>query len=346
MDTLSKEPAVGVFHGGDIGLAEKIHGHPQHGWLDLSTGINPKPYPFREIGFEAYSKLPQRNSLEKLKGEAQRFYGTPSSDNVVPAPGTQALIQWLPRLRGFSRVAVVGPTYEEHFKVWNAVGHKVTMCGTPGEAPEDTEVMVVVSPNNPDGRRYPPDELEALRKDLAIRGGWLVVDEAFADVIPDLSLAGHCNKGGLIILRSFGKFFGLAGVRLGFALTNAALAKHLADALGPWAISGPAEAIGIQALGDKAWIEKTRRVLATGRQQLETLLKRKGFEIAGGTDLFLLINSEVAEEFHIHLARQGIWTRAFPEYPAWLRLGQPGSKKNWDRLKVALAGWDGVSGEE
>jgi len=211
------------------------------------------------------------------------------------------------------------------------------MFADPEKAADDTDIVVVVNPNNPDGCRFSPDLLEAVQERLALRRGWLVVDEAFADVAPDLNLTGRCEKEGLIIMRSFGKFFGLAGVRLGFALTNAALTGHLAEALGSWTVFGPAEAIGIKAPGDTAWIEETRKALEIRKQNLEGLLTRQGWEITGVANLFTLFHTGKARALHAHLARQLIWTRVFPDHPQWLRFGQPGGQEDWNRLSTAVA---------
>ena len=339
MDACSKPAKTRLFHGGDIAAAEAVFGlHPQ-GWLDLSTGINPRPYDFGKVATGAYSRLPQTKSLDALLNAAREYYGAPHVETVTATPGTQALIQWLPRLRGASRVAVVGPTYGEHARAWQSAGHTVTEIRAPDQAGGDTDVLVLVNPNNPDGTGYAADRLAGLCRRLASRGGWLIVDEAFCDVTPDLSLAADCASDGLIILRSFGKFFGLAGVRLGFALSHPSLAARLSEAFGPWAVPGPTLEIGVKALGDAAWIDETGATLATGRRRLEKLLQDQGLEIVGGTDLFILVRSDRAQVLHSRLAEQGIWTRAFPENPEWIRFGQPGTGENWQRLTDALAGW-------
>ncbi len=333
------DPPGPLPHGGNLAAAEALYGPPGQGWIDLSTGINPHPYPVGDIGADAFSRLPGKAALDDVLDAARDYYAAPSLDSVVAAPGTQALIQWLPRLRPRSRVSVTCPTYAEHAHAWSEAGHEVLKAASPDQAPGDTDVLVVVNPNNPDGARYAPGELAEIGRRLASRGGWLIIDEAFADVTPGLSLSAHCNQDGIILLRSFGKFFGLAGLRLGFALTHRHMADHLNRALGPWAVSGPAAEIGARALRDGAWIERTRHTLAAGMQRLEAHLVENGLEIVGGTDLFTLICSDRAGELHGHLARSGIWTRVFPEHPDWVRFGQPGPPEHWRRLQTALKSW-------
>jgi cobalamin biosynthetic protein CobC len=326
-------------HGGDLSAAEALYGPPAQGWVDLSTGINPTPYPVGDIGGNAFSRLPEKAAMDDLLEAAQAYYAAPSLGTIVAAPGTQALIQWLPRLRPRSTVSVISPTYGEHAHAWCQAGHDVVEAAAPDQAPEDTDVLVVVNPNNPDGTRYTPEELLETGQRLALQGGWLIVDEAFGDVTPGLSLAAHCQQDGIILLRSFGKFFGLAGLRLGFALTSPEMAGRLNRALGPWAVAGPACEIGARALRDKAWIEQTRAALAAGRRRLEALLVESGLDITGGTDLFTTARTGRAGTLHGHLAGAGIWTRIFPNQGDWIRFGQPGTDEHWRRLDAALKSW-------
>ncbi|HKO07655.1 MAG TPA: threonine-phosphate decarboxylase CobD, partial [Alphaproteobacteria bacterium] len=264
-------------HGGDLARVAEAAGAFAGAWLDLSTGINPWPYPVESLPASLWARLPGERLDERLRKAAQRYYGAPHADCVAPAPGSQALIQWLPHLCASARVAVLGPTYSEHAAQWSAAGHRVETWGELAALAESgADVAVVANPNNPDGRRLAPASLVALADRLAARGGWLVVDEAFADVTPELSLAREVMRPGLILLRSFGKFFGLAGIRLGFALAAPAIATRLCARLGPWAVSGPALAVGAKALADAAWIEQTRRRLEKAAKRLDTILAGSG----------------------------------------------------------------------
>jgi len=337
----SDPPALGpeeILHGGDITRAEELYGVPADGWLDLSTGINPNPYPFSlgDIDAKAFSRLPLKKTIKDLQQAATAYYGAPDLDNVVAAPGTQALIQWLPRLKGHSRVAIIGPTYAEHARSWRSCGHTVVEITDLTQAHSDFDVVVVVNPNNPDGRTHDPEALLELHGHLAARGGWLVVDEAFADVTPEISLAPHCGAEALVVLRSYGKFFGLAGLRLGFALTGNATAHRLTEALGPWAVPEPAAIIATQSFRDGKWIADTRDDLSRAQHRLKAVLVREKINIVGATGLFTLVQLSDAQALHAHLAKRGIWTRIFPENPAWLRFGMPGKTSDWERLSAAL----------
>ncbi len=329
-----------VFHGGDIAWAEREFGPPPAPWLDLSTGINPFPYPVGTPPIEAWARLPDSAMEAGLLDAAAACYGAPGADHVVAAPGTQMVIQLLPRLRRPARVAVVGPTYGEHAPSWRAAGHHVAeidaMTLDGGALDGDWDVVVLTNPNNPDGRLTAPDDIAALARRIGPGGGWVVVDEAFCDVAPEISVAAHVDAAGLVVLRSFGKFFGLAGLRLGFALAAPALAGKIRAALGPWAFSGVAGDIARRALGDAGWIEAMRTRLGDAADRLDGVLREAGIEAIGGTALFRLAADADAPEIFRHLATDGILVRHFPDQPTWLRFGLPGDDAARERLQRAL----------
>ena len=326
-----------VFHGGDLDWAEEWFGKPARSWLDLSTCINPEPYPLPELDGAHWCSLPGRRAEVALRGAAAACYGVDDPALVVPTPGAQSLIQWLPQLTDRATVAVSGPTYGEHLRAWRSAGHDARVVPDLVAARE-AGVVVVTNPNNPDGRGIEPALLEGLAAELAGRDGLLVVDEAFADTEPALSLAARAGLPGLVILRSFGKFFGLAGLRLGFALAPLKTAEALRRALGPWAVSGPALAIGTQALSDAGWIAATRRRLKERAARLDEISQGAGLQIIGGTDLFRLIQDSEAPALFEHLGRGGIFVRHFPERPEWLRFGLP-DEAGFPRIAAALEGW-------
>lgn len=324
-------------HGGNPGELEQLYGCPEDGWLDLSTGINPLPYPVSETALKNWGPLPLESDVATLRQAAATCYGLNDPALVVPAPGTQALIQWLPRLRRSSQVSIVSPTYNEHAHCWRTAGHDVREVSDITKVSENDDVVIVVNPNNPDGREHQANDLFSLARSLAGKGGWLVVDEAFCDVTPHLSLGDKVGEPGLVLLRSFGKFYGLAGLRLGFALTDTVLSERLTTFLGPWAVSAPAISLGIQALQDKDWQDNTRQWLEQSAARMDVLISQAGFDVLGGTALFRLIDSENAEALYHHLARRGILSRKFQYEPHWLRLGLPGREEDWEKLEVALA---------
>lgn len=323
-------------HGGDLDWAERRFGRPLEGWVDLSTGINPWPYPLPEIAPAAWARLPGAKETRELLARAARCYGAPDPRHVVAAPGSQALIQALPDLWPASRVAIVSPTYGEHATAWRATGHEVVECTDPREGAHVGDIVVVTNPNNPDGRTVTPGHLDAIADELHARGGALIVDEAFADLQPELSLAPIAAKPGRIVLRSFGKFYGLAGLRLGFALAGTDLADRLRTALGPWPVSGPAIAVGIQALSDRSWAEETRRRLRDASAALTDLLREAGLTIVGGTELYVLAKHADAGGLHDRLARAGIYVRRFAGQPDWLRFGLLPDSQSIERLRSTL----------
>lgn len=321
-------------HGGDLDAARRRHPQAREPWIDLSTGINPWPYPLTEIPPEAWTRLPGRAEEAKLLEVASRYYGAPGPDHLAAAPGSQALIQWLPRLRPASRVAVLAPTYNEHASSWRAAGHSVLEIASLDEA-SGADVVILVNPNNPDGAMQERGRLLALAARLASRGGWLVVDEAFADVAQGAGLAPELVPG-MILLRSFGKFFGLAGLRLGIAITVPAGAAVLRRALGPWAVSGPALAIAASALADRDWQEETRHRLAAAADRLDGILAGAGLTALGGTSLFRLAAHPDAAAVADRLGDAGILVRRFAAAPTRLRFGLPAGVEQEHRLRMAL----------
>lgn len=316
-----------IAHGGDLGEVRRRHPLAPLPWIDLSTGINPVPYRVIEPPADAWSRLPSREAEQTLIAAAAARYRC-ATGQLVAAPGTQALIQILPRLVARSHVAIVGPTYAEHEHNWRRHGHDVTVVASLEAAHAD--VVVVVNPDNPTGRLSPTQAL----RDVAAR--LLVVDEAFIDLLPgDASLAGYL-PGNAVVLRSFGKTYGLAGLRLGFAIAHDTLARQLRDELGPWAVAGPALAIGAAALADDAWLQAAATRLAADAHELDALLVSAGFAILGGTTLFRLASHPEAHDKVEDLARHGIHVRAFGHQPTWLRFGLPRGDEEFRRLSAAL----------
>lgn len=320
-------------HGGDLAVADALFGAPAGGWVDLSTGINPVPYPAR-IDPDLLNRLPDTAQIGRLQDAAADVYGVGSGERIAVAPGTQALIQWLPRVRPAARVCVVSPTYGEHAPAWRMAGSTVIETRDLPDA-ADADVVVVTCPNNPDGRRFARGDLIALAAALANRGGLLIVDEAFADADGDGSIAAAADTG-VVALRSFGKFYGLPGLRLGFALGDSETAASLAAAMGPWPVSTLAAEIGATALADADWRAATIARLESASARLDALLAAAGLEPLGGTVLFRLASFDDAAGLFERLGRAGVYVRHFPDNDRWLRFGLPGRDSDWARLEKGL----------
>jgi cobalamin biosynthesis protein CobC len=326
-----------LLHGGDLSAARRLFPRAPQPFIDLSTGINPKPYPAPPFSAALFTRLPDPAGAGAVAAAAAVAYGAPSAASVVPSPGTQILLPLVAALVRPGRAAIVAPTYAELPRAAALAGHKVKVARGIDQCGDATLVMVA-NPNNPDGRVSSRPALLALAQELRRRAGMLVVDEAFMDVgPPGASLAADVSCGNVVVLRSFGKFFGLAGIRLGFALGAPALATRLRAMLGPWAVSGPALAAGAKALMDAAWIERTLKRLDKSAKRLDAILAASGLDIVGGTSLFRLTRTPVAGELFNHLGRAGILVRAFPDNASWLRFGLPATAPDWQRLEAAMA---------
>jgi cobalamin biosynthesis protein CobC len=324
-----------IVHGGRLDAAQRLHPNAPQPWIDLSTGLNPRPYPLPALAPEIFARLPDDNAFAALEKAARAAYRAPEAVEIVPGAGVQAFIQLLPRLHPASRVAVLDFTYAEHAACWSAAGAKVETVET-FDALGAADVAVIVNPNNPDGRLLSPEVLAPLAQEMTRKGGLLVIDESFMDFTPQQSAVALAALDGVVMLRSFGKAYGLAGLRLGFALASPARAAALRAALGPWAVSGPALAIGARALADRDWRDAAAAACAADAARLDALLARVGFESLGGVSLFRLARHDRAGARYAQLCEKGVLARAFPERPDWLRFGLPGDETAWLRLASAL----------
>ncbi|MFD1694097.1 threonine-phosphate decarboxylase CobD [Roseibium aestuarii] len=329
-------------HGGDLGEAIAQFGGTPDSWLDLSTGINPHPYPVEGIlKPDDWTRLPSEAALRSLRQAARKAYSIPRSQALAVTPGTQVIISLLPDALPLGPLHLLGPTYSSHSQNWNQAGREVhealswhdllaAMKRLPGH-------VLLVNPNNPDGRSFKPQALIALAEHLAQSGHYLIVDEAFADCVPQVSVLPHLeNQHNILVLRSFGKFFGLAGVRLGFLVGPDKICGALTLTLDTWAVNGPALAIGARALGDTAWQATTRERLHHDMKRLTLTLEHGGLSLLGHVPLFALFEHPRAHQLHAALARRGIWTRRFDHTPNWLRFGLPPKTADLNRLSTSL----------
>ena len=317
-------------HGGNLDAAMRAYGGALCEWIDLSTGINPVPYPVPEISADAWAALPRKSDMQRLLEVAAKAYNTKAP--LAAFAGAQGAIQAMGFIQPAGNARVLAPTYNEHAAALRICGWNVTevtklqeLCGA--------VLAVVVNPNNPDGSCYTPDVLCGLASEVDM----LVVDESFVDVQEELSLGSVLDEmNNVIILRSFGKFYGLAGVRLGFALGHEALVARLRDLNGPWPVSGPAIEIACEALADRVWKIRTIERLTRDAKHLDALALNAGWSLVGGTALFRTYETPNAASAQSTLAEQRIWSRVFPYNPRWIRLGLPGDAAQWKMLESAL----------
>lgn len=320
-------------HGGRLRRAAREYGIPWENWLDLSTGISPFGWPVPSVPASAWQRLPEDD--DGLVEAARAYYEAPC---VLPVAGSQAAIQSLPLLRAPSRVGMLAPGYAEHAQAWRRAGHEVS-CLAAADLLANIipwDVLVLIHPNNPGGERFDTQALLQWHAQLSARGGWLLIDEAFMDVTPEHSLCRYADREGLIVLRSVGKFFGMAGARAGFVCAAPALLDALQEKLGPWTLSGPTRYVLRQALGDRSWQAQARVRLEAVSQQLAALLATHGLVPDGGCGLFQWCKRDDAAVLHRALAERGIFTRLFDTPPS-LRFGLPPSDTAFERLDKALA---------
>jgi cobalamin biosynthetic protein CobC len=321
-------------HGGGLRKAAAHYNILLADWLDLSTGINPQGWPVPALPPEVWQRLPEEN--DGLEAAAAAYYG---NAKLLPVAGSQAAVHWLPALLPRAVVACISPIYSEHPKAWQRAGHKMRFLQNamlPRALATATPYVLLCNPNNPTAERHPHDVAVDAARQLKKRGGWLIVDEAFMDPTPEESLtplAGTDEAPNLIVLRSLGKFFGLAGARVGFVFAAPEILARMHEAMGPWTVSGPAREVARQALADRAWQSAARTRLHAAGERLHQLLAPLG-EVKS-TALFATLSSARSAELHESLAHQGILTRHFDQQ-ALLRVGLPGNEAGWQCLSNAL----------
>lgn len=323
-------------HGGAVD-AMRIHfPDAPEPWVDLSTGINPWPWPMSALDPESLNRLPTSSDLTDCTAAMATAYGAPENA-ILAAPGSELLIRLLPTVIAPRRVAVLAPSYGDHAHVWRAAGCEVIETDNPLAEATEANAVVICNPNNPDGRRFEPAQLETAHRRLRKRNGWLIVDEAYADLEPELSWAPRGGAENLLVLRSIGKFYGLAGLRLGALLAPSGVRRLMAARLGYWCVSTTALAVGASAYRDRAWQTETQHRLTQARQRLDRLLEPLQCRVVGGTDLFRYVEVENAGRLWRRLASRGVYVRRFPWAGRHLRIGLPVDTDAEHRLRDALS---------
>lgn len=311
-------------HGGDIVSASAHYGIPLEDWLDLSTGINPESYPVN-IPVSAFEQLPYVHP-EFIVASAHYY----RSSQMIPVAGTQAAIQQLPYLLDNFPVLIPQTGYQEHREHWQIHGasiceypslHQAEMIAFIDQAlqAQPQQHLVVINPNNPTGVLLEKAQLLTWAKQLA-HGAYLIVDEAFIDIFPEHSVLDAELAPNVIVLRSFGKFFGLAGIRLGYCFADTGVLNGLRNRLGLWQVNGPAQVIATQALQDKAWqaqaMENIQKQAALMQHIFSPLMKTLTAYLmesvaANKTNLFLSYAMRLAQAQSVsdYFARSGVLLR-------------------------------------
>lgn len=335
VDSMQGQRNTDLLHGGNLASVQEQFPKAPLPWLDLSTGINPWPFPYSRLSSDVFEKLPTAALQQRALTAASTAFGC-GADHIALTAGSQAAIQLLPSLHPSKRVAIVAPTYSEHALCWRRAGAEITEISFLPDRADAFDTVVVVNPNNPDGRIHSRRDLKQLASDLSKRGGHLVVDEAFADIDNTTSLVGDDLPTNVALLRSFGKFFGLAGIRLGAIIGSPTLIAVATTQMGPWAVSGPALEIGAQAYESTSWQVSMRAKLTEAANALDAALTATGIEVSGGTTLFRWVKFKDAHTTWQVLASKGIYVRRFAWSTTHLRFGIPVNDSERQRLIEAL----------
>lgn len=366
-----------LHHGGRLRAAAEHYGIALADWLDLSTAINPQAWPVPEIPVDVWQRLPEEDDglacnaahyygRAELSGDsvAERIAGQTAKDAphctryttdkgfgahdrhpILPVPGTQSVIETLPRLFLPRRVWVPAIGYQEHAYCWRKHRHELIPYSRLPTADrlQPHDVVIVINPNNPTAQRQSPESLRSLALAVASQKGLLIVDEAFMDCTPTDSLLTAMLPPATLVMRSFGKFFGLAGIRLGFCFASPTLLQRLEEAMGTWAINHPARWIAQRALRDGAWQQQARTQLQATSDRIRSSLQAALEKVLSNpvevhaTALFVTcsLGADTAASFYDHCARQGILVRLFAD-EGLVRVGLgPGRDAELRLLEVA-----------
>ncbi|MEP2979564.1 MAG: threonine-phosphate decarboxylase CobD [Lentilitoribacter sp.] len=323
-------------HGGNLERAIQTYGGSRSDWIDISTGISPFIAPIPDLDLSSWHRLPERAVVSELAEIAKKYYA--SKQNCLVTSGSQFLINHLPDLLQ-GDVGIVGPTYGEYAGAFARNNRSYTALSSIDDI-GDVRSLVLANPNNPDGRLYSQDELCVLAKVLKQRDGYLVVDEAFCDVCEKASMLMTDPIENLIVLKSFGKFFGLAGARIGFVFAHNEVLSRIKYLQGPWSVSGPSISVARHVLTRDGIHCELLKKISSRHGQFIQMLGRTGLKIAGGTKLFTLIEHESAANLHEHLLVEKILTRKFDYNASWLRLGLTCNEEEDLRLQQAILSFE------
>jgi cobalamin biosynthetic protein CobC len=342
-------------HGGKVATARALFPGAQRPWMDLSTGISPWAYPYESLlEPDAFMRLPDPEALAGLEAAASACFGVADASRVIALPGTDIGLRLLGPLFPEASVAVVRPGYSGHVSAWMEWSEGSSGRVRPAKlirdadleiAAREHDIVVLANPGTPDGRTIERERLLEAGRRLERRNGLLIIDEAYVDAQPALSLcaaasdaegSGASASRNLIVFRSFGKFFGLPGLRLGFIVVPRDQAHRFRHALGDWPLTGPAIGVGTAAYLDTRWHQMQRERVALASSRLDAMLKNAGLIIEGGTPLFRLARCANADSLFRHLASHAILTRPFADDSGLLRIGLPGEEMQWKRLAAAL----------
>lgn len=323
-------------HGGNLDEAAQAYGFEPGMMHDLSTGIAPMSYQMPLPASDAYQALPLASDMEALCKVARACYRVPDAASLCVGGGSQALLAALPYLFASCLVWCPEPTYNEHHYRWEKASHQVDgglSC------PQEAKIIILGQPNNPTGRLWQADEIARYLAHVKQCDGLLIIDEAFVDIMPEHSSCQIAGDEALVILRSVGKFYGLAGLRVGFAIGGANFIARLQDEIGPWPVSQPALLVAKTALADKDWQARHLAKLQEICDWQSDVLAKAGFEIITSMALFITIRHKRMAAFHHHLASHGYWTRIYQNDKQMMRLGLLAPDCDRQQFESLLSDW-------
>lgn len=355
-------------HGGNVYAAARRLGRTVDQLIDFSASINPLgPAP------GAVQAIRRARSLEHYPDpdcwalrQALASHWRCSSNQIVIGNGSTELIHLLPEALQLRHLLVIGPTFSEYAHAMERFGGRVSMvlaeradgyapplaraieamrvnkAKPKGAAPIDA--VVLCNPNSPTGQACSVQEVKHLARIVQRRRIRLILDETFADYCEERSILPMTNKiENAIVLRSFTKFFGLPGLRIGYLVTKADIAQRIRARQLPWSVNALAQEAALAALSDGRHARRSRSFMVRERARFHTRLRQvSGCVAFPSLANFLLMELPIGRQARTVTAalhRQGILVRDCSTVPGLnsrsIRMAVRTRREN-DRLVRAL----------
>jgi threonine-phosphate decarboxylase len=293
-------------HGGNIYAASRDLRCQPASMLDFSASINPlgmAPGAVQVVqaSLELATHYPDPDCYE-LKQALGRFHGI-DPECVCIGNGSTELIFLLPKTLALRRALIPGPTFSEYAAAMRAVGGEVSMLLAPPEEEfrirlsqvaaalqRSLDCVWLCNPNNPTGQLWTKAQVLELWKKARRVGASLIVDEAFIDYCEADSVVSEAtSRAGLLVLRSFTKFYGMPGLRVGYLVAEPTVIRRIEAMRLPWSVNNLAQVAAIASLNETSYAVRSRQLIIEERPRLAAALAGQGWVPCPSSANFLLV---------------------------------------------------------
>jgi threonine-phosphate decarboxylase len=300
------EPITRPAHGGDVAAIARRYGVDPAALVDFSSNADPYGTPARVVSAlyalaqskDELSQYPEPTAQALREAAGERHGIDPAS--VVVANGATALLDAVVRTTAPGATVVPVPAFSEYRRAVESAGSRFVPYPLNASfdwddaellqriADEKATLLILANPHNPSGLLVPAVRLRMLAEDCARLGTFVIVDEAFIDYAEKESLARSVPEN-VIVIRSLTKFFGMPGIRIGYAVASAPLAEAIASRLPSWPVGAVDLAAGVAALSRPDLTERSIQTNKRERVRLTRALRRAGITVFAAAANFLLL---------------------------------------------------------